>query len=386
MPRCIHRAAGSGNQCARNAADGVERCGEHNTAHLLKEQRAGPILEGGCSRILTTGRRCRTQAAAGMTVCAVCHTKNERAAAAAARAAAARVAAAEAAAQQLQAAEQRADALIQEALAGTPNMHWQAVTGRLYAELGAGTINYNTYITIAVRFAAHFGATRLAVSRLTATLRNEAWNAQQRARQEQAEQAAQAEQPALQRIANDGQNVHTAVVTQQTNAGLEKIFATPVPPGQNTMKAILIAVAEKYTLRKTFQRFLENMKDMAKWYETASCVKKDDWQYKRALDGTWALILKSPHKDELIMRLYQEIHESRGMCFAGHMSRLTNIFVGFDDTFKPPISLGEQIQQRMAAISHLDIGAENMRIVANEAFEELGVPIADRAVWLGAFE
>jgi hypothetical protein len=61
------------------------------------------------------------------------------------------------------------------------------------------------------------------------------------------------------------------------------------------------------------------------------------------------------------------------------------VLVGFDDAFQPPVAFGELMQQKMAAISGLDVPEEEKRRQATQWFDEHGVPEAERVAWLDAF-
>jgi hypothetical protein len=73
------------------------------------------------------------------------------------------------------------------------------------------------------------------------------------------------------------------------------------------------------------------------------------------------------------------------MCCEGHLSRLCNIFVGFDELFQPPVSVSEQLQNKLGAIALLEISTEEKIQQATQIFNELNVPQDQRAVWLEAF-
>ena len=77
--------------------------------------------------------------------------------------------------------------------------------------------------------------------------------------------------------------------------------------------------------------------------------------------------------------------ESLGKCCEGHISRLCNVLVGFDDSFKPVVSAGELLQQKLAAIAERDIQVEYKVGEAWILFEELGIPIEERNAWIEAF-
>jgi hypothetical protein len=67
------------------------------------------------------------------------------------------------------------------------------------------------------------------------------------------------------------------------------------------------------------------------------------------------------------------------------LERGFNVLVGFDETFRPPVALGELMQQKMAAISGLDVSEEEKRRQAIQWFTEHGVPEEERVAWLDAF-
>lgn len=212
----------------------------------------------------------------------------------------------------------------------------------------------------------------------------------------QAPQAAQAAQaappppavPELGRIAADAQSVHTAPVSQQTNAGTEKLLAAVVPNTQQTEKAMMRAWMEMDKSHSVgWNDLLRVANDVNKWFHTASCRVHNDNLYRKMLRGLVATINRSDDemRPELYKRLWEECREAAGMCCEGHISRLCNVMVGFDDAFQPPVSLGELMQQKMAAIAALDVSDDEKRTQATAWFDEVGVPAAERAAWLDAF-
>jgi hypothetical protein len=181
-------------------------------------------------------------------------------------------------------------------------------------------------------------------------------------------------QTELQRLANDTQNVHTGPVNRQTKANEDLLLKISVPKHPNTILEI--------TSRMKFPRVV---KDVKKWYNVTSCRSIDDYLYRRLLDGLWIHIQTSEHKEELVKRLQEEMIESIGKCCEGHISRLCNVLVGFDDSFKPVVSTGELLQQKLAAIAERDIQVEYKVGEAWSIFDELGIPIEERNAWIEAF-
>ena len=189
-------------------------------------------------------------------------------------------------------------------------------------------------------------------------------------------------------LARDVQNTHTAVVAQQTNAGVEKLLAERVPADQQTMMEIWNIWTSSSQQKHNPRGALRLFDDMLRWYETADCKTPGDYLYKRVIDGLWARVQRTTDPElrtELRVRVAQEVVESQNMCCEGHISRLVNVMVGFDDAFKPPVSTGELLQQKMAAIAGKEIETEIKQAEARSVFAELGIPVAEQAAWLEAF-
>lgn len=181
----------------------------------------------------------------------------------------------------------------------------------------------------------------------------------------------------LQAFVNDPQSVHRAPVSEQTNRGLAVLLAVPMPATPDTLDEI----ADEWGLSRDNKRILHDMK---RWYDQPACRSPGDWLYRRALDGLWVTIKASEFRAELAKRLREEAEDAEKKCCDGHITRLVNVMVGFDDRFNPPVPLGELIQQRMSAIAAQDNPAEEKALDAWMALEALGVPEDDRLVWIDA--
>lgn len=194
-------------------------------------------------------------------------------------------------------------------------------------------------------------------------------------------------QNVLEAIARDKQNVHTRIVSEQTNKGLQKLLKES---NGNTIVRAPEWFAGRWLLRSygKWDNVARTVNDMLRWYNTQSCRVNDDWLYRRTLDGLYVTIRKlenSDTKTELFQRVFEECFESIGLCCDGHISRLCNVLVGFDDTFTPPVPFGEILQNKMAAIHSMNIQTEEKIRQATAFFNEFAVPETDRVSWLEAF-
>lgn len=192
----------------------------------------------------------------------------------------------------------------------------------------------------------------------------------------------------LRTIAQDRQNVHTRVVSQQTNRGLDTLL--------EVQRRINVSMrSPEWFASRWLQRgygpwlaVAPTVTDMMHWYNQRSCRENNDHLYKRTLDGLFMKIKSIPSEDikaELYKRTFEECFESTGLCCDGHISRLCNVLVGFDDAFTPPVAFGEILQNKMAALFAMDIPTEEKLIQAIAFFNEYAVSEEERAPWLEAF-
>jgi hypothetical protein len=192
---------------------------------------------------------------------------------------------------------------------------------------------------------------------------------------------------ALARLAADAQNVHTTVVVQQTQAMENKLLNIQVLPGQQTEATLVQEWLRLFSSRIAWSTILKTLNDIHSWFGKSMCRQEGDNLYRRLLRGAVAKVLQTEGdlQTELFRRLWEECSESVGLCCEGHISRLCNAFVGFDDSFHVLISVGEQLQERMAAIAALDIPLDAKHEKARAVFEELSIASEQQSAWLDAF-
>ena len=181
----------------------------------------------------------------------------------------------------------------------------------------------------------------------------------------------------------DGQNVHTKVISEQMNDALRILLSTQIPKHQKTLDEIATAWATELNIQ---DNLADVYKDMKHWGGISEIFQKDDFLYRRTLRGLWAKLntYEGEIRTELIKRLWEECSEAEGLCAAGHMTRLTNVLVGFDEAFKPQISIQEMFQNQMANISNMPIPIEEKQVLARKCMDDLNIPVEEREVWLDA--
>jgi hypothetical protein len=190
--------------------------------------------------------------------------------------------------------------------------------------------------------------------------------------------------PTLAQITRDPQSVHTAPVSVQTNVAMEKLLALPVVSGRQPIKSL--ARRWLYMRGLSWKMVSRVANDMDEWYDKTACRKPGDKLYRRLLDGLYAYIasVSEETQRELCRRVFEECQDAVGMCCEGHLSRLCNVLVGFDSAFASPVSKGEILQNKFAALASQDIPATEKMSRAREMFVELDVPATEQGGWLDA--
>ena len=180
----------------------------------------------------------------------------------------------------------------------------------------------------------------------------------------------------LERFAKDNQNIHTFVVSNTTNEMLEILKSVDIPKDQKTMTELCRAWRHQESLPLV-------ERDMRAWALKTDVIKESDFLYRNTLRAVVAKIhaYVPPIRKELFQRLWEECYEAVGMCAQGHISRLVNVFVGFDDRFIQE----ESLQDKMAKIALLDISEQDKKEQALQILEEMKVPVEQHQVWLEAF-
>ena len=195
--------------------------------------------------------------------------------------------------------------------------------------------------------------------------------------------------PNLAEFVGDRQNVHRRVVSEQTNRGMEILLQQTIPEHSRTCQSVL--GYWMLTLADPVRVILRVYDDMHHWYTHETCRNAGDHLYKRMLDGLWVLIYTRMTENsrvgtELVRRLYEECRDSVSTCCEGHLTRLVNVMVGFDDAFQTPQTRSEILGEKFARIQEMTGSLEEKREAATRVLDELSVPIEERTQWITAIE
>ena len=179
---------------------------------------------------------------------------------------------------------------------------------------------------------------------------------------------------------NKPQSVHVSFVERQSRDGINILKSVSVPRNQQTLSEIQTVWLTKYGSATN-----KVIADMKEWGSRKTVMGDSENVYRLVLRGLWAKIKESHTlKDELITRLWEECNEALEMCADGHVARLVNVMVGFDDKFGNILSPKEYFQNNIALISNSDAPHAFKMEHASRLMDEINMPTEERAAWLEA--
>ena len=363
MPQCSEFITLE-RQCIRDAADGNTLCIAHHAKHLKREQDAGPIRAGGCSAILTSGKRCKSFASEGETICSMHARVAENA-----RRRRERVV------EENRIIDERSQTFINDAI------NWRLCLQMLLSEWRDHLLPTRIFWATVRKVTEAQGATEDDMHNFYQHIRTMVVLPYQQAQGDANADVAPVGD--LQRIATDTQNVHTREVSAQTQKMTDILLAQVVPDGQKTLQLVTVKFS-KYCKIDRMSNLLTVLADMNLWYEKATCIKEGDALYRRMLNAVVAKIESSDNKRDIYRRAYEEANESVGMCCQGHLSRLVNIFSGFDLEFTSPVSNKQLLQEKMAQIASANSSLEEKVAGAQETLLQLEIPREEWNAWIEA--
>ena len=105
--------------------------------------------------------------------------------------------------------------------------------------------------------------------------------------------------------------------------------------------------------------------------------------YQLAVDNTWHKIMKSPFKETLIQRFFEELIDGFRKCPNGKLARLANVFQGFEPTTANPTPVRQAFQHKFASLVNIEDQEEQLRL-AMEILQEYQIPVHEHQDWLHA--
>jgi hypothetical protein len=181
----------------------------------------------------------------------------------------------------------------------------------------------------------------------------------------------------LQAFAQDHESVHRSSVQNSTHKAIHILLARPLREGQQTLEEVVTAFNHSTIVRFSSPQ----MKERAIHEITNDYFLTEAFSvlYGRVLDSVWSYIHPHEQREELIVRLAQEICDGIATCGNGKMARLVNVLQGYDESleFEIPRVL---FQDKFVLLRSRP--RDEREAAATEVFNEFRIPEEERNVWL----
>jgi len=178
-------------------------------------------------------------------------------------------------------------------------------------------------------------------------------------------------------LARDQESVHRSSVQTTTQKGVLALMARPVREGQETLSEVVQVLNERRIVRFSSEGTRERA--IAALTEDYFNTEAFSTKYGDVLDRVWAFIHPHEEREQLIVRLAQEICDGMGTCGNVIMARLVNVLQGYDDTLEFDVPR-ELFQNKFAQLRNRPVSER--AVAANEVFREFNIPEEERNVWL----
>lgn len=181
-------------------------------------------------------------------------------------------------------------------------------------------------------------------------------------------------------FATDMQNIHRSSVQTATEKAVIQLMLRSVDSDQDTLPEITKDLQDLTKISMTNSTRERIIMELNHDYYECIAFKVP---YGEVLDRVWMFIRSNKYRNDIFLRLAQEIQEGIGMCTNGKMARLVNVLQGFDETLLVDAPK-EVFQDKFALLRKLPNAAGERGVAAQALFEEFSIPEAERAVWLEA--
>lgn len=146
------------------------------------------------------------------------------------------------------------------------------------------------------------------------------------------------------------QTVHIGSINDSASKSIKNIVerVKDYPVNNNYLDEILYEFYGNWLFRSAF--YFISIKLLKGMVNDISVHSVTHITYGQLLERVWKLISIHPEKNNLIVRLKTEIHESFGFCFTGRINRLINSLSGFIDNIGITISTKEEVQNEILLV------------------------------------
>uniref|UniRef100_A0A6C0E9N7 Uncharacterized protein n=1 Tax=viral metagenome TaxID=1070528 RepID=A0A6C0E9N7_9ZZZZ len=171
-------------------------------------------------------------------------------------------------------------------------------------------------------------------------------------------------------IFNDSQNVHSSSIQESVKESINNLMKDPY----TCEKEFIIETILPYNL-KCIPSLLSYLDD--KDYHSTLLLT-----FYEVFVKVFGRISNSPHKEELMRRLDEEMMESECKCFTGRITRLVNVLNGFYEDIQITISNNERISAIILSTLDGQEMSDELREICRAKLKDIGIEDEEIEVWL----
>jgi hypothetical protein len=203
----------------------------------------------------------------------------------------------------------------------------------------------------------------------------------------------------------DEQSVHNSSIQKSANQSLNYVLnyvpnkEVPSNIADDVKKEYYKHYIKKSLIRSIVRHFSFKLSEIGiiappinKWVEAPDIHSQFGVTYEILLKQVWAIIQDHEHKKAMKEVLFQELDDSKNVCFTGRFTRTLNALTGFIEQVKIGINSQEQMQNRIIMTiknTKSKLGnnfLEEAKKEVKNILEEFEIPIIEHDAWLDAIE
>uniref|UniRef100_A0A6C0EAI8 Uncharacterized protein n=1 Tax=viral metagenome TaxID=1070528 RepID=A0A6C0EAI8_9ZZZZ len=171
-------------------------------------------------------------------------------------------------------------------------------------------------------------------------------------------------------VFNDSQNVHSSSIQKSVKESINNLMKDSF-----TCKKKLIV---KFLLTSK----LECISSLLSYLDDKNYHSTLLLTFYEVFVKVFGRISNSPHKEELMRRLDEEMMESKDKCFTGRITRLLNVLNGFYEDIQITISNNERISAIILSTLNGQEMSDELREICRTKLKDIGIEDEEIEVWL----
>ena len=171
-------------------------------------------------------------------------------------------------------------------------------------------------------------------------------------------------------VFNDSQNIHSSSIQESVKKSID-----------NLMKDSFTC-EKKFIIETLLTSKLECISSLLSYLDNETYHSTLLLTFYDVFVKVFGRILNSPHKEELMRRLDEEMMESKDKCFTGRITRLLNVLNGFYEDIQITISNNERISAIILSTLNGQKMSDELREICRTKLKDIGIEDEEIEVWL----